>query len=41
MDARVPQLLYEWAYEVRHRQRRLPVGPPPAHVAELLAYAPH
>jgi cell filamentation protein len=39
--ARVPQLLYEWADEVRHRQQQLPVEPAATQVAELLAYAHH
>jgi cell filamentation protein len=39
--ARVPQLLYEWADEVRHRQRQLPREPTATQVAELLAYAHH
>lgn len=37
----VPQLLSEWADEVRHRQRQLPSKPTPAQVAALLAYAHH
>lgn len=39
--ARVPQLLYEFADEVRYRQQQLPAEPTPEKVAEVLAYAHH
>lgn len=39
--ARVPQLLYEFIDEVRHRQGLLPPLPSTEQVAELLAYAHH
>jgi cell filamentation protein len=38
---RVPQLLYEFADEVRFRQQQLPVEPTLAQLAALLAYAHH
>jgi cell filamentation protein len=38
---RVPQLLYEWADEVRYRQRQLLAKPTAAQVATLLAHAHH
>jgi cell filamentation protein len=38
---RVPQLLYEFADEVRFRQQQLPVEPTVAQLAALLAYAHH
>ncbi|MBD2767416.1 Fic family protein [Hymenobacter sp. BT664] len=38
---RVPQLLYEFVDELRHRQTQLPDVPAEAHVAGLLAYAHH
>ena len=38
---RVPQLLYEFVDELRHRQDQLPDGPVAADVAALLAYAHH
>jgi cell filamentation protein len=39
--ARVPQLLYEFMDELRHRQGLLPPLPSTDQVAELLAYAHH
>jgi cell filamentation protein len=39
--ARVPQLLYEFIDELRHRQGLLPAMPSANQVAELLAYAHH
>lgn len=39
--ARVPQLLYEFIDELRHRQGLLPTIPSVNQVAELLAYAHH
>lgn len=39
--ARVPQLLYEFIDELRHRQTRLPDVPRVEDVAALLAYAHH
>jgi cell filamentation protein len=39
--ARVPQLLYEFADEVRYRQQQLPAEPTSLQLAELLAYAHH
>ena len=39
--AQVPQLLYEFVDELRHRQARLPDAPLAADVAALLAYAHH
>jgi Fic family protein len=38
---RVPQLLYEFADELRHRQRQLSPEPSQEEVAYLLAYAHH
>lgn len=38
---RVPQLLYEFVDELRHRQIQLPEGPAATDVAGLLAYAHH
>ena len=38
---RVPQLLYEFIDELRHRQTLLPAVPTDAQVAALLAYAHH
>lgn len=39
--AQVPQLLYEFMDELRHRQGLLPATPRTDHVADLLAYAHH
>jgi cell filamentation protein len=41
LAARVPQLLYEFMDELRHRQGLLPPLPSTDQVAELLAYAHH
>lgn len=38
---RVPQLLYEFMDELRHRQHQLPPTPSVEEVAHLLAYAHH